>query len=440
MNKEMLELCNWVMEQTLKGGATDCKVSLNRRRFIEINYRERKPEAIKEATTRSLWLDVYKNGKYSVQSTPDLRKSTLTTFIAKACENVNYIEEDPYRKLPPAKYLEGRKESDLQLYDPKIPDLSSDTRHKLAKEIEKACLDRGGDKVISVEAGANFSDDEKIVVASNGFKGSTLTTSAWMGASMSAQDEGDRKPNGYFWAGSRHLKDVPGTTEIGTKAAEKTLELMGAKKLKTETLPVIIENRTAGRLLNGFMAGLYGSNIQQQRSFLHDKKGQIVASPKLTLIDDPYIPKGFGSRLFDGDGFPVKKRVLVNQGKIEEFLIDWYYSQKLECEPTTGRTSNLQLQPGEKSLEQLMKDVGRGILITGFIGGNSNSTTGDFSIGIIGHLFENGTPVQAIAEMNIADNHLEFWKKLADVGNDPWPYSSWNLPSMLFDDIVVAGV
>ncbi len=440
MNKEMLELCNWVMEQALKDGATDCKVSLDKRRFIEISYRKRKPEAIKEATTRSLWLDVYKDGKNAVQSTPDLRKSTLAGFIAKACENVNYIEEDPYRKLPPSKYLEGRKEVDLQLYDSKIPDLNPDDRHKLVKEIEKACLEKGGDKVISVEAGANFSEDESIVVASNGFEGSTKSTSAWMGASMSAQDEGDRKPSGYFWAGSRYLNDVPKTTEIGTKAAERTLELMGAKKLKTETLPVIVENRTVGRLLNGFMSGLYGSNIQQQRSFLRDKKGQVVASPKFTLIDDPYIPKGFGSKLYDGDGFATKKRILLDQGKVEEFLIDWYYSQKLECEPTTGGTSNLILKPGEKTLEQLMKEVGRGIFITGFIGGNSNSTTGDFSIGIIGHLFENGIPVQAIAEMNIADNHLEFWKKLVDVGNDPWPFSSWNLPSLLFNDVVVAGI
>jgi PmbA protein len=440
MNKEMLELCNWVMEQTLKGGATDCKVSLSRRRFVEIKYREKKPEAIKEATTRSLWLNVYKDGKYLVQSTPDLRKNTLSSFITKACENVKYIEEDPFRKLPPAEYLEGRKDKDLQLYDPGIPMLDSDKKHKFVKEIENSCLDKGGDKVISVEAGANFSDDENIVVASNGFIGSKKTTSAWMGASMSAQDQGDRKPSGYFWAGCRHLNDLMGTSEIGTKAAEKTLELMGAKKLKTEKLPVIIENRTAGRLLSGFVSGLYGSKIQQQRSFLHDKKGQIIASPKLTLIDDPYILKGFGSKLYDGDGFPAKKRILVDQGKVNEFLIDWYYSQKLECEPTTGGTSNLLLQPGEKSKEQLMKEVGRGILITGFIGGNSNSTTGDFSIGIIGHLFENGVPVQAIAEMNIADNHLKFWEKLVDVGNDPWPYSSWNLPSMLINDVVVAGI
>lgn len=440
MNKEMLDLCSWVMEETLKNGASDCKVSLNRRRFVDINYRERKPESIKEATTRSLWLDVYLNGKFSVQSTPDLRKSTLSDFIVKACENTKYIEVDPYRSLPPSEYLEGREDVDLNLFDESLNRFPADEKHKFVREIEDACIKEGGDKVITVDAGANFSEDENIVIASNGFQGAVKSTSVWMGASMAAQDEGERKPNGYFWVGCRHLKDLPDTKEVGEKAAVKTFELLGAKKLVSETLPVIVENRVAGRLLNGFMSAMNGYNIQQQRSFLSDKKGKIVASPKFTLVDDPFIRKGFGSRLYDGDGLPSKKRFLVNHGKVEEFLIDWYYSRKLECKPTSGGTSNLSIPPGVKSKEELMKDVGRGILINGFIGGNSNETTGDFSIGITGLLFENGAPVQAIAEMNIAGNHLKFWNKLEEVGNDPWPYSSWNMPSLLINDVLVSGV
>ncbi|MBN1118957.1 MAG: TldD/PmbA family protein [Bacteroidales bacterium] len=440
MNKEMLDLCNWIMDETLKNGASDCKVSLNKRRIVEINYRKQKPESIKEATTRSLSLDVYLDGKFAVQSTPDLRKTSLETFIKKACENAKYIEADPYRTLPGKDLIKGKQDIDLELYDNRVKDFAPDLKHKMVQEIEEACINKGGDKVISVEAGAEFSEDENLEVASNGLVNSTQKTSVWIGASMAAQDEGDRRPNGYHWAGARYLNDLPKTSDVGIKAAERTLELLGGKKMPTEKLPVIIENRVANRLLNGFIAGMNGGNIQQQRSFLADKKGEVVASPKLSLIDDPFVKKGFGSRLVDGDGLPARKRIMLDQGKVEEFFIDWYYSRKMECQPTTGGASNLILKPGEKSLEDLMKDTGRGILVTGFIGGNSNSTTGDFSIGIIGHLFENGVPVQAIAEMNIADNHLEFWKKLADVGNDPWKYSSWNIPSLLFDDIVVAGV
>ncbi len=91
-------------------------------------------------------------------------------------------------------------------------------------------------------------------------------------------------------------------------------------------------------------------------------------------------------------------------------------------------------------MKEIMKDLGRGIFITGFIGGNSNSTTGDASVGIFGRLFENGKPVQAVAEMNIAGNHLKFWNNLVEVANDPWVYSDWRTPSLVFKDVVVSGL
>ncbi len=131
---------------------------------------------------------------------------------------------------------------------------------------------------------------------------------------------------------------------------------------------------------------------------------------------------------------------MVDKGVLNEFFVDWYYSRKLGWEPTTGSPSNLIIPPGKRSVKEIMKDLGRGIVITGFMGGNSNSTTGDASVGIIGHLFEEGKLVQAVAEMNIAGNHLEFWNNLVEVANDPWTYSEWRTPSLVFKDVVVSGV
>jgi PmbA protein len=180
--------------------------------------------------------------------------------------------------------------------------------------------------------------------------------------------------------------------------------------------------------------------IQQKQSFLADKKGQKVASGILTLIDDPFFKRGLGSFPFDGDGFPAQRRVMIDAGVLKEFYIDWYYSRKLGCEPTTGNSSNLIIPPGKRSVAGIMKDLGRGILITGFIGGNSNSTTGDASVGIAGQLFEKGVPIQAVSEMNIADNHLKLWTRLIEVANDPYPYSNAKLPSLVFRDVVVSGI
>jgi len=131
---------------------------------------------------------------------------------------------------------------------------------------------------------------------------------------------------------------------------------------------------------------------------------------------------------------------MVEKGVLNEYYIDWYRSRKLGVEPTTGSPSNLILPPGKRSVAEIMKDLGRGIVINGFIGGNSNSNTGDFSIGITGRLLEKGEFTQAVSEMNIADNHLQFWNKLAEAANDPWTYSSWHMPSLVFTDVVVSGL
>lgn len=438
--QEFQELADWVIDQTKKAGAKDCKVNLSKRRFVEINYRDRKPEVIKEATTQGLNLAVFINNRFASQSTPDFRKSTLTGFITDVVESAKIMEEDPFRTLPDPKYYAGRSTNDLQLADPKQDQLTPEERHAMAKTVENACLKLGGNKVISVEAGEYDETYDEFVKSSNGLIGANRTTQCWTGASMTAQDEGDRRPAGYHWVGCRYREDLPSLEEVGSTAAKRTLDLLGGKKIQTETLPIIIENRGVGRVLGGLQEPMSAGGIQQKRSFLADKKGQTIGSKLLTIQDDPFITRALGSKHYDGDGFPTKKRNLITEGILNEFLVDWYYSRKLGWEPNSGSISNLIIPPGTRSVQEIIKDLGRCILITDFIGGNSNSTTGDFSVGIIGKLFDKGQFVQNVAEMNMADNHLKFWNKLVEIGNDPWIYSSARLPSLVFDGVVVAGV
>jgi len=160
----------------------------------------------------------------------------------------------------------------------------------------------------------------------------------------------------------------------------------------------------------------------------------------LTVIDDPLIVGGQGSRLYDGDGIAAKKRVIIDKGVLKSYYIDYYYSRKLGMEPTSGGSSNVIIEPGEKTLEQLIAQSKKGILVTGFIGGNSNTATGDFSYGIIGQLIENGKLVKPVNEMNLSGNLTEIWEHLVEMGNDPYPNSAWLRPSMFFRDIFFSGV
>jgi PmbA protein len=440
MNKEMYDLVAWSLKTAKSAGADECRVGMNSRRFVNISYRERKPENIKEASTRSFGIEIFVNGRYSSQSTSDLRKSALKDFITNAIATTKLLEKDPYRTLPDPKYYKGRAKIDLGQLDPGYKKFSPEDRHNMVKAMEESCLAKGGKKVISVTAGQYDSHGEVLMMTSNGFEDSEEYTVFQGGASMTVQDEGDRRPTGYNYVVSVIRKNLPPPEKIGAEAARRTLDLLGGKKIKTETLPIIIENRNVPRLLGGFLAAMYGYNIQQKRSFLADKKGKKIASKHFTLIDDPFVRAALGSRLFDNDGFAQKKRIMVDSGVLKDFYVDWYYSRKLGWEPTTGGPSNLIIPPGKRSVKEIMKDLGRGIFITGFIGGNSNSTTGDASVGIFGKLFENGKPTQAVAEMNIAGNHLKFWNNLIEVANDPWVYSSWRTPSLVFKDVVVSGL
>lgn len=435
----MHDLAVWSIKRAKAAGADECRVSISSRRFVEISYRERKPENIKEAASKNLFVEIYVNNRYSGQSTSDLRPKALKDFISNAVATTKLLAEDPYRTLPDPEYYEGRADIDLGIRDADYEQLTPESRHDMVKAVEDTCLARGGDKVISVTAGESDSYGESVTLTSNGFEGYREYTRYSAGAEMTVQDEGDRRPNGYNYVTSVKKKNLPSMEKIGAVAARRTLNLLGGKKIKTETLPIIIENRSVPRLLGGLLSPMSGGNIQQKQSFLADKKGQKIASDYLTLIDDPFIIEGLGSRLYDGDGFSAKKRVMIESGVLKEFFVDWYYSRKLGWEPTTGRQSNLIIPPGTRSVAHIMRDLGRGILVTGFIGGNSNSTTGDASVGIMGLLFEEDEPTQAVAEMNIAYNHLEFWQKLIEVANDPWLYSSYRTPSLVFTDIVVSG-
>ncbi|MGB6865845.1 MAG: TldD/PmbA family protein [Candidatus Aminicenantaceae bacterium] len=440
MNKEIRDLAAEAIKTAKSAGVNDCRVGINSQRQVEVSYREHKPETIKEASTKGLSVEIFVDNRYSIQSTSDLRKDALADFITNAVATTKLLAEDPYRTLPDPKYYEGREERDLGTLDPGHETFTSEARHDMVKSIENACFAKGGDKVVSVTASEQDYYAEGLLIASNGFEGYEASTVYVAGAEMTVQDEGDRRPEGFDYVVSTSRKELPSPEEIGAGAAKRTLDLLGGKKIKTETLPIILENRNVPRLLGGFLQAMSGNSIQQKRSFLSDMKGKKVGSKHFTIFDDPFVKGGLGSTTFDNDGFATKKRVIIDKGVLKEFYVDWYYSKKLGWEPTTGGPSNLIVPPGTRSVKEIMKDLGRGIFITGFIGGNSNSTTGDASIGIIGHLFEGGVSVQAVSEMNISDNHLKFWQRLAEVANDPWPYSGQRTPSLVFTDVVVSGV
>ncbi|RPI76199.1 MAG: TldD/PmbA family protein [Desulfobacteraceae bacterium] len=440
MNQGMSKLCQRLLKLAKQNGAEACRVGLAKARQVDIAYREQKPETVKEALTQVMTLEIFVDQRYSAQTTSDLREQVLPGFVANAVANTRLINADPFRSLPDPSYYRGRAAMDLKVCDPDYERVTPEKRHDLLKTIEAACRAEAGSKLVSATAGLRDRFYEYVDMTSNGFEGYTRETGFLASASVSVQDQDERRPQSYYYHHVRHFKDLASPAEIGRRAARRALGMLGGRKIKTETLPVIVENLNIGRLIRGLQEALSGYNIQQKQSFLADKKGQKIGSDVFTLVDDPLLVSGPGSCLFDDDGLTSAKRTIFETGTLKNFFIDWYYSRKLGWEPTSGSASNLILTPGKRSVEQIMRDLGRGIFISDFIGGNANVATGDFSMGISGFLFENGVPAQPVAEMNLAGNHLTFWSKLAEAADDPWLHNEWRIPSLVFGEVVVSGV
>jgi PmbA protein len=437
--KERLQLAEWAKDFALKQGADEISVGVSKSRNIEIGCRERKLENLKESTQNSMALDIYINNRYSSHSTNDLRKDALKKFIEGAIASTKYLSEDPYRSLPDPKFYVKGDLPDLDILDENYEKIDSAQRVKMAEKIETAALDQS-DKLISVTSGYNDSFSETVRVTSNGFTGESTRTVFSAGAEATVRDQNGGRPQDWFYARARFQQDLPAPEELGEIAVKKALQKIGQKKIESGQYTMLVDNRSSSRLLGIFRGPMSGRALQQKSSYLDGMLNKKIASEKLTVIDDPFVKKGLGSRHFDGDCLATKRRVLIDKGVLKYFLIDDYYGKKLGMEPTTGSPSNVLFEYGQRSLEEMQKDIKKGILVTGFIGGNSNSTTGDFSFGIVGQLIENGKIIQAVNEMNISGNAKDLWNKLVEMGNDPYPYSSWQRPSMMFEEIHFSGI
>jgi PmbA protein len=279
-----------------------------------------------------------------------------------------------------------------------------------------------------------------VKVHSNGFEGEQEDSSFVIFAMVTVKDEQGTRPEDYAFAVTRHRKELPEVAAIGQEAARRALSKIGQHKINSGKFDLLVENRVGSQLLGSLIGPMRGEALQQRSSFLEGMSGQKIASHLFTMIDDPLILGGLGSCRFDGEGMAAKRRIMVEKGVLKSYYIDNYYGRKLKMDPTTGGPTNLVFEYGPHSRDEILKGIKQGILGNGFIGGNSNSTTGDFSFGIAGQYIENGALVKPVNEMNISGNLKDFLKHLAAVGNDPFPYGAWRVSTLHFEGVQFSGV
>lgn len=436
---DMAALAERSVDYLVKKGAKEAAVVVGRGRSIECEIRERKVERLQESASASMSVAVYADGKYSGHSTNDLRWESVAPFLDNALAMTRFLEKDEFRRLPDPKLYENRPTLELGMADPTYRKVETAARKQLAKDVEAAALDAAGPDVI--QSVTSFFGDgwgETIRVTSNGFKASEEYTSFSAGAEVTVKD-GDKRPEDYWYVASRKYSDIKNPELLGRTAVSRAKARIGAKKIAGGNMDILVENRVSGRLLGFFLQATTAGALQQKRSFLDGKIGKRVVSEKLTIMDDPLIPGALGSRHWDGEGISAKRMPVLEKGVLRNYFVDTYYGRKMNMEPTTGGWSNLVIEPGARDLAAMIKSMKRGLVVTSFLGGNSNSLTGDFSTGIQGYLVENGEAVHAVSEMNLSGNHNDFWDHLDEIGSDVWTMSSVRIPSIAYKNVSVSG-
>ena len=435
--QEKYTLAKWAMNHALENGAQQASVSITNSRNSSVEIREKKIDKLEQAIQSSLTIRLFVDKKYSAHSTNRLKKEELARFIEQAIEGTRFLSEDEFRSLPePELYFKGDK-TDLKTIDNEFGAVDPQKKIDLAFAIEKEVIGKD-DRIISISTSYYDGFDERVMVTSNGFEGDSSNSQFGLYASVSVKG-GDARPEAG-WNESSIFFDSLKKDNIGMVALERALNKIGQQKIGSGKMTMVVENKQVGRIFGPLISALNGSSIQQKNSFLIDKLGEKVASEKLTITDDPFIVSGRGSRFFDNEGMATKKRTVFEKGVLKTYYIDTYYGKKLRMDPTSGSTTNLVFETGDKDLNGLISTVKKGILVTGFNGGNSNGSTGDFSFGIEGFFIENGELKQPVSEMNITGNMKDLWTNIREIGNDVNQNSAWRTPSIVFEEVDFSGI
>ncbi len=433
----LIPIAEFVIQEGKRLGATECDVRISSSNSVDTGVRLGEVETLEGAQSRSLQFEAYVGKKSASTSTSDLRRPALTELVRNTIAMATASEEDPFAGLPEARYL-AKKIPDLGLTDDAIAKITTEKKIQMALAAESAA--RGYDERITNSRGASFTDWSGTTVFANshGFVGSYSSTHCSISAAVVASQD-DQMQVGGWSSGALSFNKLESPEQVGITAAKRALRMLGAKKVKSQVVPVVFDPLMAAQLLAQFVGATAGSHVYRNSSFLAGKIDQMVASEAVTIIDDPLMIGGLGSRPYDGEGMPAVKRTLVENGKLNTYLLSSYSARKLSTTPNSGSTGNLYFAPGKLSPEEIIASVPNGLYLTSVSGPGFNVVTGDYSRGASGLWIENGELTFPVEGITIAGNMLEMFKRIDAVGKDLIFRSSTVSPTIKIASMMVAG-
>ena len=426
-----------ILEEAKKLGATDAEVDVGVNKGFTVSARMGDVESVEYNQDKIVDITVYFGQKTGSSSLSDLRPEAIRSAVAAACHIARFTDKDECAGLADKELL-AFSYPDLDLFHPW--DITVEQAIEMALECERIGLTK--DKQITNSEGAAVSTvgGWHAYGNSRGFIGVYAASRHDINCALIAQ-RGDEMQRDFNYTVACDPNLLESIESIANKAAEKTIQKLGAKCLKTRRAPVIFVAEEARGLLGHFVAAISGSSIYRKSSFLLDQLDKPVFPSHIKLDERPHLKKSLGSAPFDENGVTTRPNVFIDQGILRSYILGVYSARKLGMQTTgnAGGVHNLFMSTGEKDLPALLKKMDKGLLVTDLMGQGINLVTGDYSRGASGFWVEQGEIQYPVEEITIAGNLRDMFAHLIEVGADVDKRGNIQTGSILLEEMTIAG-
>ena len=430
-----------LLEACRAQGATQAEVSCSEERGLSVNVRMGEVETVESTRDRGIGVTVYFGQRKGSASTADLRESSLEATVAQACAIAKFTEDDDAAGLADAERMARPGPDGWPDFDDWHPwRIDADRAVDLALTCEGA--GRDADARIANSDGASVSTSESLGVYANshGFVGAERGSHHSIGCALIAGSGEDMRRDGWYSVALAE-GDLESPAAIGRKAAQRTLARLEPRSLATGEYPVLFTAEVARSLVGHLLGAVSGGALYRRASFLLDSAGTRLFPDWLSMREDPFLRRGFRSAAYDNEGVATQASMLVDGGVLQRYVLGSYSARKLGLHSTgnAGGVHNLEVSANAGGFDDLVRGMGRGLVVTELMGQGVNAVTGDYSRGAAGFLGENGEIVHPVDGVTIAGNLREMFLGIEAVGSDVDPRSHLRTGSILLGRMTVAG-
>ena len=436
-----ISLARHCLDYAMKNGADGVRITLSKSLLNLIGVLNGEVDKTAHALDKSMQLQLFVDGRFGTFSSNRLEKDGLEAFIREAVQTVRMLEPDACRSLPAPERLakDAVSGQELGLFDPAYEGISASKRKEMALNStfwpHKEELENGW-TLIAEEGEYSDSIFDSITIDSQGLFARHTESSFEIGYEATIEDAHGNHYSNYWWDAAPFLKDLQ-LESCARTACMRAASAIFPVEVDSCRTNLIVDSECAGKLVTPLLNALGGFSVQQKNSFLASRLGEKVFSDKLNIIDMPRVAGETGCRMFDSEGVATRELPVIENGVVKTFFINTYIGNKMGVEPTIEDATRVKLMPVGtcKTQEDLLQEIGDGILVTGFNGGNSNPATGNFSYGIEGFLIRGGKKVHPVREMLITGDFISLWNNLVATADDARSCMSKLIPTLAFKDV-----